>query len=474
MLKIGTGRSDMTPAQGVAHTLWGARTRETAESIHWPLAATALCIDSMGARVLIVDLDLTGLPTDVSTEIRKDLAELTAIPFEAIQLSFTHTHSSPVWNAEQTNGSTPDMPGMWAIPLWRAQVRQAIRHAALTAVADLQPARVASGTAPCFVTVNRRYKTPEGRMVVGVTDGGIRDPNLNLIRFDALDGSTLASVVGYGTHPIVLAHANTAISSEYPGVLKATVEAVLGGTCLFLQGCAGDQIPYEALSGEVEMAERIGRHIGADALGGLVALRPRPWTESFNKVVESGAPLAELTRSYLPDLEVPVAVLTKVIDLPVKEFRPIDELARAAEETKAAYQKIRAENPAPEVYADYHFRARRADIMLGMAKRAQGVQSVSIEIRALAIGQTAILSLPMEPFAETGMAIRAASPFKTTFVNGYTNGTEGYLPMDYSYSEGGYEVELATYVSPAAEGIFRAAAIELLADLAATTGLTKA
>ena len=53
MLKVGVGRQDMTPPVGIPHTLWGARTRETADRIHIPLNATALCLDNDGTRVLI-------------------------------------------------------------------------------------------------------------------------------------------------------------------------------------------------------------------------------------------------------------------------------------------------------------------------------------------------------------------------------------------------------------------------------------
>ena len=52
----------------------------------------------------------------------------------------------------------------------------------------------------------------------------------------------------------------------------------------------------------------------------------------------------------------------------------------------------------------------------------------SLNIWGIAIGDVAIVTAPYEMFSGTGEAIKAASPFETTFVLGYTNGNEGYMP----------------------------------------------
>lgn len=465
MLKVGVGREDMTPPVGIAHTLWGARTRETADRIHLPLNATALCIENDGTRVLIVDIDVTGLPTPVCDELRAAIHQATGIPIAHVSIGVTHTHSAPVWAAETTNGASSDLPGMDMMPGWRKKVREAVVAAAATAFATLKPARFASGYGESEVTVHRRFTTPEGRVVVSPNPGGIRDTTMTVLRFDDLDGNTIASVVGYGTHPIVLAHQNSAISSEFPGALKSAIEALMGGTCLFLQGCAGDQIPFEALTGDVKVAERIGKRIAADAGRALTALSPLNYRDVFSHVVESGAPLGMKQREVLADTPAPVAVAKVTVDLPVRAFEPIETLEARAAETRAEFLALDRSSGDHAKFAEVHFRARRADIMLTMARRAHGTSVVPIEIRAIRIGESVLVSAPMEIFAATGIAIRESSPFATTFIGGYTNGTEGYLPLAESYVEGGYEVELACYVSPEAEGIFREAAKRLVAGL---------
>ena len=55
-----------------------------------------------------------------------------------------------------------------------------------------------------------------------------------------------------------------------------------------------------------------------------------------------------------------------------------------------------------------------------------------------------VASIPFEVFAETGLEIKAKSPFKQTFVIGLSNGYWGYLPTPAQHELGGYETWLGT------------------------------
>jgi hypothetical protein len=68
-------------------------------------------------------------------------------------------------------------------------------------------------------------------------------------------------------------------------------------------------------------------------------------------------------------------------------------------------------------------------------------------LHAIRVGDVVIAGMNAELFFETGLEIRARSPFADTFVLGYTNGTIGYLPRAEDYPPGGWNVH-ATYSVP--------------------------
>ena len=51
------------------------------------------------------------------------------------------------------------------------------------------------------------------------------------------------------------------------------------------------------------------------------------------------------------------------------------------------------------------------------------------------------------------MDIKAASEFEMTFICGYANGRYGYMPSDYAFPHGDYEVQQCKYVQGTAEQI---------------------
>jgi len=69
-----------------------------------------------------------------------------------------------------------------------------------------------------------------------------------------------------------------------------------------------------------------------------------------------------------------------------------------------------------------------------------------------------------EVFNELGTAIKAASPFRPTFILTHCNGAAGYVPTRSSYPEGGYEVQSSSFAPGAGEALVDEA-VRLLKDL---------
>ena len=70
-----------------------------------------------------------------------------------------------------------------------------------------------------------------------------------------------------------------------------------------------------------------------------------------------------------------------------------------------------------------------------------GAPTCDLHLQAIRIGHIAIVGLNAELFFETGLEIRARSPFPNTFALGYTNGTVGYLPRAEDYPAGGWRLD---------------------------------
>jgi hypothetical protein len=74
---------------------------------------------------------------------------------------------------------------------------------------------------------------------------------------------------------------------------------------------------------------------------------------------------------------------------------------------------------------------------------------------------TALVCLPCEIFVELGLAIKKASPFKTTIVQSICNDRPSYVPTQKAFTEGSYEITNARVKSGAGEMLVETA-IKLL------------
>jgi hypothetical protein len=469
-LRAGVGRADMTPPVGIAHVNWGARTHDRAEGIDLPLYATVLLLEQDGLRAAIVDLDFLLIATEESRRLRESVAKELGMPAAHVRLSFTHTHSGPPW-ATEGFGTQSQLPGMDLVPAYRDRVRAAIAEAARAALAALRPARSASGFGRSEVTVNRRLELPGGRVVVGQNWEGYRDPVVSVLRIDALDATPIATLVGYGTHPIVLAHENRHISPDYPGHLKRVVEQAMGGHCLFLQGCAGDQIPREALVADLGAPRRIGTEIGLDAARVAVGLTTRPTARRFAGVVESGAPLGIWAADELPAPTPVLAVESRRIALPVRNYGDVEALDAEAAKAGDAARTIDRSTATPAELAAVNFRAKRAQMSAHWGRFCANRRAVDIELHAIRIGDAVLIGAPLEPFARIGVEIRESGVAPLVHFGGYTNGWDGYVPNASDFESNGYEVEWATPYAPEAAAVLAGEAQRLAADLMARGGV---
>src|SRR5439155_23204094 len=95
--------------------------------------------------------------------------------------------------------------------------------------------------------------------------------------------------------------------------------------CLFLQGASGELAPAEQYTGDTAVADRHGTRVGYAALSALEAMGPAGKGLTYDRTVESGAPLAVWSWRDAP-VSMTLAAEFRTVDLPLKEMPTVAEL----------------------------------------------------------------------------------------------------------------------------------------------------
>jgi neutral ceramidase len=457
-LQAGVARAVTTPPVGITHASWGAQTHTRAEGVDLDLWATALVLSDGQTEAAIVDVDLGGFPNDLVKTIRERIESLTGIPGAHVRLSASHTHSggnvSPAW--------FPD--GGEMIPGYLASLTDRVVGAVWEAKRALKPARVAAGFGHSTVAMNRRMWHPEQkRVVLGRNRAGFADHEMPVARIDDAAEQPIAILVNYGCHPTIMAHGNSLITPDYPGPLRRTVEANVGGRCLFLQGATGDRHSKESFLSQRDGYRRVGKLLGLEAAKVALDLETLPKQERLVEVLESGAELGIYADDPGPEPDGTLRVANTVVELPLKELGDPDALEAERERASSALQAALTRGDPAEIRS-LGYQAKRTGMLANQARRNHGRTTLSLPIQAMRIGALALVAMPAEPFAEIGVQIRRGSPFAVTMVSGYSNGQGAYIPMRSDYANGGYGVWNSPVGPGSAEAVVDAS-LRLLKEL---------
>ena len=327
---------------------------------------------------------------------------------------------------------------------------QRVAEAVEQALKNLAPAKVGWGTArvPQFVR-NRRWFVKPGAMPpnpLGGTDdqvlmygnrkglggkpSGPVDPELSVLSVQHADGRPLALLANYSVH-YVGGYGHATVSSDYFGYFADEIAAQLEASelsppfvGLMSNGTSGDAA---AVGGGYRKMQLMARTLAAEA--------------------------ARICEEATYHSRAPIVVRASQLELGVR--RPSAERLAWAEKALST-PRPRGSHPWRKIYA-------REAITLGKYP-----PTVQVRLQTIRIGGLGIAAIPCEVFAETGLAIKAGSPFETTFAIELANGYHGYLPTPGAHKLGGYETWPArsSCLEVEAEPKIRAAAIDLLRQAA--------
>jgi hypothetical protein len=457
-LRAGVTRTDITPPVGIAHAGWGAQTHQRSEGADMPLYITALALERDGLRVAIVDVDILILSAEMDAAARKAVVAATGIPPQNVRIAYSHTHSGPAFISRWiTEGA--DLAKAWldALP-------EKVAATVAAAMMDMQSVHVASGVGECFINVNRRPVDAHGSRFTGRNWKDPVDHEVGVVALDTLDGNPLATLMVYACHPTIMGHENRLVTPDFPGPARRVVEQTVGGLCLFLQGAGGNQGPVHGFTGDLRVYRREGTKLGLEAARVRMSLDPFKRRERLVEILPSGADLGIYEDEPVSEPDDSLAVWWSEVDLPLRELEPPETLRARFEGFAAEVERLRASGESGKDLRMAVSRAQKANIALNcalLAARHGKNGHITVSVQAIRIGGAVLAAVPLEPFAEIGLEVKAKSPAARTFFSGFSNGHFNYLPTDIGIEEGGYEVAVSPFAAGSA-GLVTQASLEAI------------
>jgi len=129
------------------------------------------------------------------------------------------------------------------------------------------------------------------------------------------------------------------ISPDYPGTVKRTVEEIVVAPACSCR-LRRRPVPREALTGDVGAARRMGKLIGLDAARLALALQTRPTTRRLRAGRRIRGAARPVGRGPLPDGPIALAIASRRVALPVRDYGPADALEAEAARRAAAVRAL--------------------------------------------------------------------------------------------------------------------------------------
>ena len=415
---------DITPPVGTRMDGYGARTA-TSIGVHDPLLGQLLLLRLGEQALLLITLDLLGVSRNVSTRVREGIARAIGVPVEATMVSCTHTHSGPAGFLPAEQGLRP--PGD---PGLQDMLVRKLVGAAIWAQQRLQPVRLSIGRGH-VEGIGANRNDPQG---------GLSDRELIVLRWDGPEGQPLAVWMNYGCHPTVMGERNLWLSADFPGAARSALSRLYPETVfLYANGASGDvSTRFTRREQGFAEVERLGHILAGEVLKVMQTTVPQDV-----RVLQSLVSPVSFARRPRPGL-----------DAAERRLAELQGNVEALRRTGAAHGELRQAET----------RVRGALAELARAQEPAAPATVVSEVQAMRIGDMALVGLPGEPFTQTVLEIKKASPWAVTAVVSYANEELGYFPDAASFAAGTYEA-LRCLFEPAATDALRASALQVLEAL---------
>ena len=420
--RIGITRADLTPPVGVYSRNWGAAKHDVAESIHRPLTLTAVTLAPLTGNptLVLIDADLGWWKTPQTFhDFQQRLLEAISLDSKHVIFALSHTHAGPPLMEPDDS-----LPGSDLLCTWMDHFFQVTIDAIKESLASQFEATLDWHQGRCGLAKVRDLPDPDttrNRVVCGYNPAGKPDDTLLVGRITDMTGRIRGTLVNYACHPTTLAWDNKAISPDYVGAMRTTIQDATDAPAIFMLGVCGELAPRYQYVGDPEIADRHGRQLGHAALATLYDMEPAGTQLAYNNTVESGAPLA-VWKHEPCTLSTELFATQTAVELPLKEWPSAEELEqqRLACTDRALEERLR----------------RKRDI-----RRSVGNGSTyGLAIYAWRLGDAVLVGSCCEPYSILQQELRRQFPERTILCMNLINGSIGYLPPAELYDTEVYPV----------------------------------
>lgn len=414
-LSAGASSIDITPRKGVPLGGYGGGKRRLKRSdlnpfndhslltpstgVLDPLYAKALVLKQGKQKLCILTIDAIAVEGGlVSEAVKAARKKGFTLELNSVLACASHTHSGSGAVAKSL---------LWqlsAMDLLRGRVRRALVSKLATVLVKAEkaavPAKLALGTVDLLgATKNRRHKLHKSILKSDV------DPQLAVLRVDDHKGNAIATLWNFAIHGTMHGTGNSKFSADVMGLVNTRLSQEKLGVILFMNGAEGDMAP----SGGPQAAKKIAAAIMK--LQGQLTVTDQLTIANLSKTVSLGRPRITVTKETLDQLEDDPLGIKNVLG--------------------------RFKN----------------GLTVPLSKR--WVEH-SVRLQGIRIGKAVILTMPGEPIAELGLALRGevkALGYETMLLASLANNHIGYILTEKQFKRGGYEAVVSFFGAKAGEAL---------------------
>jgi hypothetical protein len=371
------------------------------EGVHDPLSARIIAFEADGKRLVLVSTDLIGFYDGTAEHFRKVILDEFKLEPGELFLSGIHTHAGPSLTIDKEKGHPNNLE-------YTHNLKDKLIETIGKALNNMSEAQIGAGIGHCPIGSNRRELTFDNlgnsSIKLGRNPYGPTDKEVLVMKVTKPDDAIIAAAFDYATHATCLGSKNYIISGDVIGLAEQFVEKFLGDDTISpaFAGASGNINPwFRAITG-------------------------------FN--TESG---------WIPEPVLLGTVLGEEVAHVLRNIKKVD----SGGEIKTSF--ITLELPGKPK---------------GEVTVPKDCPPTPLNITAARIGDIAFVGIGCEVLTEIGMEIKAASPYKHTFIITHCNGGAGYLPPKHLYIEGGYEINSSPFAPEAADMVVKQA-VKMLHEL---------